>query len=331
MNGPIQPPLPPLQTLSLSSRLAETLALRPGQQINAEVVSVRPDQVTLRVGDQLLNARSERPLLPGQHYTFRVQFSQGQWQLVPQTAAAPQGSSNPLTTLLMPNAQPVATALTQLLQQLPLQALPTPLQPLLQQLRQQLLTPERLTGDKLENAIAHSGLFFESRTHRSGQPPQDLKATLLKLLAQAQQDDKSLIEPIRAMLRHISHHQARTLAEQHLVIPLLFAPESGILQGTLVIDPDDGTRQSRAQPRRWQAILELDFEEEGTLQLGIQLQKTTLTLKAWSAHPAWRDRLEAHLADLKTWMHKGGFEVATLQWQDQPLLRPATPKVSIQA
>ncbi len=330
MNLPIQPTLPPLQALSLSSRLVETLALKPGQLIEAEVVSMRPEQVTIKIGDQLLTARSERPLVAGQHYSFRVQFSQGQWQLIPQPPAQGNATS-PLASLLTPTAQPVATALTQVLQQIPLSALPASLQPLVQQLRQQLIAPERLSGKTLEKAVIESGLFFENRLAATRQPPQDIKSTLLKLLAQAQEKEEALVEPIRAMLRHIGHHQARTLAEHHLVVPLLFAPDSGILQGTLVIEPDADTGTSGDGSKAWRALLELDFENEGTLQLGIHLQHRSLTLQAWSDNPFWQAQLGQHLSELKAWLAKSGFEVAALLWQETPLLQPAAPKVSIKA
>ncbi|SIN90846.1 hypothetical protein SAMN05443662_0941 [Sulfurivirga caldicuralii] len=330
MNLPIQPTPPPLQTLSLSSRLVDTLALKPGQLIEAEVVSVRPEQVTLKIGDQLLTARSERPLAAGQHYTLRVQFSQGQWQLIPQPSA--QGTAtSPLASLLTPAAQPVATALTQVLQQIPLSALPASLQPLVQQLRQHLIAPDRLSGKTLEKAVNESGLFFENRLAATRQPPQDIKSTLLKLLAEAQEKEEALVAPIRAMLRHIGHHQARTLSEQHLVVPLLFAPDSGVLQGTLVIEPDADTATSADSAKAWRALLELDFDKEGTLQLGIQLLNHSLTLQAWSDHPFWQPQLEQHLSELKAWMAESGFEVAALHWQQTPLLQPAAPKVSIKA
>lgn len=330
MNLPIQPTLPPLQALSLSSRLVETLALKPGQLIEAEVVSVRPEQVTLKIGDQLLTARSERPLAAGQHYTFRVQFSQGQWQLIPQPPAQSNAAS-PLAPLLPPTAQPVAAALTQVLQQIPLSALPASLQPLIQQLRQHLIAPDRLSGKTLEKAVNESGLFFENRLAATRQLPQDIKSTLLRLLAQAQEKEEALVEPIRAMLRHIGHHQARTLIEQHVVVPLLFAPDSGILQGTLVIEPDADSGTSSDGSNAWRALLELDFEKEGTLQLGIHLRHRSLTLQAWSDQPFWQPQLEQHLSELKAWMAESGFEVTALHWQQAPLLQPVVPKVSIKA
>jgi len=332
MNLPIHPLAPPPPSLLLSGRVVDTLALKPGQLIEAEVIRGGADQqVTIKINGQLITLRSERPLQAGQHYTFRVQFAQGQWQLIPQTATNPATAASPLTSLLTPSAHPVTTPLTQLLQQLPLQALPASLQPLIQQLRQQLLTPERLTGAQLEKTVHSSGLFFEHRTLKNRTPPQDLKAILLKLLAQAQQTDKPLIEPIRAMLRHIEHHQARTLIEHHLVIPLLFAPDSGIRQGTLIIEPDAHRHSNHERSAHWRALLELEFEQEGTLQLSVILHHHTLTLEAWSDNPLWHAQLQQRFSALQAWMAQAGFSVKTLRWQDTPLIQPATPGVSIRA
>lgn len=291
MNGPVS--LPPLQALTLSPRLAGQLALRPDTLIQATITRIQGETVTLNVQGHPLQARSEIPLAPGQRLNFLVQFSGNQWRLIPQplTSAAPATvtSPAPLQSLTAPPVQALQTVLNQLFQSLPATQPGPALAALAEKVQQQLLRPEKRLGtEQLRTHLLNGGTQLEARL-ASGQPvAQDLKATLLQMLALAKEQKKeALIDPLRKLLRRIEHHQARSLMEGAFSFPLLFEPRSDIRDGSLTFYPPAPDEK----PPVWRALLQLDMSRTGPFEALITLTPQSLQVIIWSADPSVREAL----------------------------------------
>ncbi len=320
-------------TLSIPASGLSQLKLTPDTLINARILSVQNQQVTLQIQGQTLNARSTLPLQPGQQITFLVQWHEGQWRLTPQQPAAQQAPPLPasLQSLLSPPAQPLQILLTTLSQQLSQQvSLGAAAQGLVDKLQQhQLKLDKRLSPAALKAAIEKSGLFFENRLVQQQPVQQDLKGLLFRLLSQAEdKKDKTTIEQIKKAIRHISHYQARSLVDGWLGVPLLFTPNSPLRDGTLWFQPPTETGKASSHAVSWQAIVQLEFKKFGPFEALIRYTENPdapqLEVTLWCAHPDLKQRIHAFQAQLSA-----ALPHAYIQWQPDPPTAQLTTSVSL--
>ena len=329
MSGPVS--LPPLQALTLPPRLVGQLALTPDTLLQATVTRVQGETATLHIQGHPLQARSEIPLTPGQRLTFLVQFANNQWRLIPQSApsittGSPAATTPPLLQpLSTPPTQAMQTVLTQLFQALPAAQASPMLATLTEKLQQQLLRPQKRPGiEQLRAHLLNGGTQLEARL-AAGQPvAQDIKATLLQMLALAKEQKKdALIDPIRKLLRRIEHHQARSLMEGAFSFPLLFEPRSDIRDGSLTFyppEPADGASD-------WRALLQLDFSRTGPFEALITLTTEALQVIIWAADPTVRDALKTLRERLRELTDQ-----VTVTWHETPpSSRLGAPALSVRA
>ena len=153
---------------------------------------------------------------------------------------------------------------------------------------------------------------------------QDIKATLLQMLALAKEQKKdALIDPIRKLLRRIEHHQARSLMEGAFSFPLLFEPRSDIRDGSLTFYPPKPDEKAPI----WRALLQLDMARTGPFEALITLTPEMLEVRIWSADPSVRDALKS----LRERLRKLTDQV-TVKWHETPpSSRLGAPALSVRA
>ncbi len=313
------------QNVPLSPQLAQRLALTPGTLVDARVVDIKGQQVTLQLNQQILTARTELSLQPGQQYTFKVQFQNGQWQLRLQPDNPSTMPSNRLS-LPVPSLPPqqALAQLSSLLTSANTTGSLAALAPLITQLNKALIKEvDQLNGKTLPGKLKNSGVLLENRLAKGERPLQDIKGMLLSLLRQLPKAQKSEAHALQALLRHIEQHQLNNLNNDWFGFPLWFAPQSPISHAQVWVRPPSPEWEARTN---WQALLQLDLKHSGLLEVLICWQpETPLAVHFWTPNPLLRQRLEKTAEVLKEELGE-----ATITFSDQPLANTAQPVQSIQ-
>lgn len=326
--------------LAASAGPAKTADWATGQLLRAIVDSQSPGgTVTLRLGTQLLEGRSDLPLRPGQILTLQVTQTGTPvaLRIVPETAtgtvsinralrqALPrQGEIQPLLdglvgTARAPGPLPLAVAAfaNRLLSRLPdIQTLAAP--------------------GELKQALHDSGLFLEAHLARNNAAPErDLKAMLLQLqgilrnttVAPDRHDPSGNIPPTqdnadaqtvaalqhrtdaalaRVVMNQIDSLPRNASATTPLVVelPLRWNDQPGMLR--LQIEPDDAARHQENTTPGWSVWLSFEPGDLGPVHCRLQLRGEQVSATFWAEREATADLFQENLGKLESGFQHDG-------------------------
>ncbi len=354
-------------TLSIDgSRLTLTLAApagtaKPpnwtvGQLLQAIVDSQSSDGiVTLRLGSQLLEGRSDLPLRPGQTLTLQVAQTgtPAVLRIVPDTTAA--GSINRALRQALPRQGEIQPLLDSLLGAT---RTPGPLPPAVAAFADRLLSrlPDIQTltvPGELKQALRDAGLFLEAHLARdSAAPERDFKALLLQLQGILRnvsstpernnlpgnippapdsadaQTTAALQHRTDAALARLVMNQIDSLprdgaATMPLVVelPLRWNDRPAMLR--LHIEPDDVARREEKAIPGWSVWLSLEPGDLGPVHCRLQLRGEQVSAAFWAERETTAALFQENLGKLETGFQQDGLTPRHLHCQTGKPLLPA--------
>jgi len=291
---------------------------RVGQLLQATVDSLSPDgAITLRLGTQLLEGRSNLPLRPGQRLTLQVTQTGTPvaLRIVPETAAGADSINRALRQVLprQGEIQPLLDGLAGAMRA------PGPLPPAVAAFANRLLSslPDIQTlvvPGELKQALHDSGLFLEAHLARdSAAPERDLKAMLLQLQGMLRNVAATPVRhdlpssapptPDNADTQTVAALQHRTDAALSRVVmnqidslprdasattplvvelPLRWNDQPAMLR--LHIEPDDTARHEKNATPGWSVWLSLEPGDLGPVHCRLQLRGEQVSATFWAEH-----------------------------------------------
>lgn len=164
----IPPPPPPSQDFQLSANSRTQLALRTGEIVQAEVLTVTETAVAIRMKDSIVEARTTLPLKEGDTILLKVEGWENELRLrlLPKDGSDIASLKNTILSAIatLKDAKPAAEdlkLLAALLKNMPLGL--TGALPELETIEKLLPSLAGITGSLLKEAVQDSGVFLESR------------------------------------------------------------------------------------------------------------------------------------------------------------------------
>lgn len=192
----IQGNLPSSPTLKLNTPNPVTLSqLKPliGQTLNVQVIKVTPDQVSLNLGGQTVQAQTQLSLKPNDQLRVHVQEHQGQIRLQIQSTNQSADTSKAFLRQLLPQQVPIQQTLNLLSQPQLFQQLPPIIQSQISAILDQLLRPNsHLNAKNIKQALTNSGILLENKLSSKSASSQTLQADLKGQLFKLQKNLQSL-------------------------------------------------------------------------------------------------------------------------------------------
>ena len=345
------PSTAPALTVSLTAKSNNTQSnWKPGQELLVRVLSSSTgtprNSATIDVGGKIFQAQTNTTLQVGQQFRAIASLN-NKTAATSETLTLTIINNNTKTETInralrsaMPQQAPLAQVfnnLSQLLQSVTtgtatVNIIPTAVLTLIRELLNKLPSLSNIeTASSLKNVLLHSGLFLESAlAMRSEQVNDDLKATLLKLIAQIQislnaaENNKQLREILRQLQRQsesalarIQLNQLQSLKQEGSPQPLLAELpvwEKDRLENIrLLITRDNSRQQSNGNPcPLWQVRLQITRPELGSIEatIAIKNEQTDISFVAQETHTA--DLFKTKLAELRQDLISHGQTIAHL-------------------
>ncbi len=339
-------------TLTLAASAAgpaKTADWATGQLLRAIVDFQSPDgTVTLRLGTQLLEGRSDLPLRPGQSLTLQVAQTGTPvvLRIVPETATAADGINRALRQALprQGEIQPLLDGLVGAARA------PGLLPPAVAAFANRLLSslPDIQTlvvPGELKQALHDSGLFLEAHLARDSAPPErDLKAMLLQLQGMlrnvaatpVRHDLPSSVPPTpdnadtqtvaalqhrtdaalaRVVMNQIDSlpRDASTATPLVVELPLRWNDQPAMLR--LHIEPDDTTRHEKNATPGWSVWLSLEPGDLGPVHCRLQLRGEQVSATFWAEHETTAALFQENLEKLGLGFQQEGLTPRLLHCQ----------------
>lgn len=344
-------------TLTPTAATALTHSWAVGQILQVTVEARSPAGVlTLRLGNTVLEARSELPAAPGQALTLQV-ASAGN-PVVLRVVAPPAADTAIQQALreLLPRQGELEPLLNTLagLARTP-GALPAPLAALIRQFLDRLPEAQTLaTPAGLRQALHASGMFLEARLAREAEPPpQDFKALLLQLqallrapkqtearadapdtataaageaeaavLPRLQQETEAALA--RVTLNQIGSlpHEAAPASVLLAELPLQYDGRPGVLR--MQVEPDAHRQDGRTAPS-WTAWLSFEPGDLGPVHCRLSVQQERVSASFWAERAATASLFQTNLGMLETGLQQAGMLPGLLHCQAGPPPLPAPP------
>lgn len=350
-------------TLATSAAPARTSDWAVGQLLRAVVDSQTPDgTITLRLGTQLLEGRSDLPLRPGQSLTLQVTQAGTPTvlRIVPETATGTDGINRALRQALprQGEIQPLLDGLVGAARA------PGPLPPAVAAFANRLLSrlPDIQTlavPGELKQALHDSGLFLEAHLARnSAAPERDLKAMLLQLqgilrntaVAPNRHDlpgstpptpENADAQTVAALQHRTDAALARVVMNQidslprdasattPLVVelPLRWNDQPGMLR--LQIEPDDAARHEENATPGWSVWLSFEPGDLGPVHCRLQLRGERVSAVFWAERETTAALLEENLGQLESGFRQEGLTPRRLHCRTGKPPLPATHRRSV--
>ena len=315
--------------------------LKVGQRLDAAVTALLDGgRILIDIGGTRLEARTSLATSVGQRLELKV-IGTGK-QTVLSIVSSPSLSA-PLTAALrktLPQQQALQTIFTRLTALLSSSSqLPPATAALLERLIEQLSASDDISRtDVLKQAMMDSGPFLE---HKLSLAPKaaalagDLKANLLRLLAEASQSDdaaaKNLAQLVEAGLARIQLHQLSTYADMQT--------PSAVWAGELPVRRDnhvdvfqfhiekDGKSAANPAQKSWNTWLSFDIESLGPMHVKISLTNTDIAATLWAELHATADLIEQNLPILRQSLDRLGLTIKGLQCLQGRPPRPAADRL----
>ncbi len=320
-----------------------------GQLLRAIVDSRTPDGViTLRLGAQLLEGRSDLPLRPGQTLTLQVTQTGTPvvLRIVPESTAGTDGINRALRQVLprQGEIQPLLDGLAGAARA------PGPLPPAVAASAGRLLSrlPDIQTlvvPGELKQALRDAGVFLEAHLARdSAVPARDFKAMLLQLqdiLRNAATAPERHVPPgsippalndldtqaIAALQHRTDAALARVIMNQidslsrdasattPLVVelPLRWNDQPAVLR--LHIEPDDAARREENAVPGWSVWLSFEPGDLGPVHCRLQLRGEQVSAAFWAEHEATTALLRENIERLGSGFQQEGLTPQHLRCQ----------------
>lgn len=336
----ISGPLPGNSTLMLTNA-SPSAQLQLGQRLDASVTALLDGgKILIDIGGTRLEARTSLTTSVGQRLELEV-IEAGKQTIL--SIVSPPPSSTPLTAALrktLPQQQAMQTIFTRLTALLSSSSeLPPATAALLEQLIEQLPTPEDISrADVLKQAMMDSGPFLE---HKLSLAPKaaalagDLKANLLRLLAESSQSDdtaaKNLTQLVETGLARIQLHQLSTFADMQT--------PSAAWAGELPVRRDnhvdvfqfhiekDGKSETNPARKSWNTWLSFNIASLGPMHVKISLTNTEIAATLWAELHATADLIEQNLPILRQSLDRLGLTIKGLQCLQGRPPRPAADRL----
>lgn len=344
-------------TLTTTAATALTHSWAVGQILQVTVEARSPAGVlTLRLGNTILEARSELPAAPGQALTLQVASAGNPVVLrVVAPSAADTAIQQALRELLprQGELEPLLNTLAGLARTPG--ALPAPLAALIRQFLDRLPEAQTLaTPAGLRQALHDSGMFLEARLARATEPPpQDFKALLLQLqallrapkqteahadapdtaavaageaeaavLPRLQQETEAALA--RVTLNQIGSlpHEAAPSSVLFAELPLQYDGRPGVLR--MQVEPDAHRQDGRTAPS-WTAWLSFEPGDLGPVHCRLSAQQERVSASFWAERAATASLFQTNLGMLETGLQQAGMLPGLLRCQAGPPPLPAPP------
>jgi len=285
-----------------------SLGLRLGDVVEAEFLeTLGPGEGLLAIGGRVLRATHPDGLVPGQRLALRL-VSAGP----PPVLRVPEAADEGVAQLLRPPAQGLGAAVRVLLGSEAARAESGPWLSALQQILRLPEDPDAL-GRALARLVGRSGLHHEASLAR-GEEPADLKALVLRLAAREPQGP--LAKAAEALLGHVEAHQARSVLEGALVVPLLLPWGEEWAQGELRLE-DPGARD-RGRAAGSTLRLRLEMPRLGPAEVLVRWGQGQVSVRLGLAPDAVAQGRE-RLGELSTQLSRvAGLRVADLRVETLP-------------
>jgi len=303
------PPLPP----PLPRGEAPVPGLRLGEVVEAQLLeTLSQREGILSIGGRVFRALHPEGLNPGQRLQLRL-VSLGPPPLFKLPAAADEG----VARLLLPPAQGVTAAVRALLAAPAGEEAGDPLLASLRQLLRVPAEPEALAS-ALARLVRGSGLHHEARL-AAGEDPADLKSLALKLLAT--KPEGALARAAEALLGHVEAHQARSVLEGVLVLPLVLPWGEEWVQGEIRLE--DGEGRGAGEAAGGSLRLRLQMPRLGPVEVRLRWGAGGVSVRL-ALDPAALEEARGQLPELSRRLSaEAGVRVADLRAEALP---PPAPK-----
>lgn len=340
-------------TLTPTAATALTHSWAVGQILQVTVEARSPAGVlTLRLGNTILEARSELPAAPGQALTLQVASAGNPVVLrVVAPSAADTAIQQALRELLprQGELEPLLNTLAGLARTPG--ALPAPLAALIRQFLDRLPEAQTLTTPAgLRQALHASGMFLEAQLAREAEPPpQDFKALLLQLQAllrapkqtdapdtataaageaeaavfpRLQQETEAALA--RVTLNQIGSlpHEAAPASVLLAELPLQYDGRPGVLR--MQVEPDAHRQDGHTVPS-WTAWLSFEPGDLGPVHCRLSVQQERVSVSFWAERAATASLFQTNLGMLETGLQQAGMLPGLLHCQAGPPPLPAPP------
>lgn len=354
----ISVPLQPLIDAARVDTLALLKQIRPGQVLQARVVTPTNAGVAkLLIGTTELLAKTRVSLTQGETLSLKVEKGLPRPELKIQYDTVQQ----PVRRLLL-NAMSRQLApgdVQQSLRQLPAQLLVR--SPIAQQVVRALLPeappPQQVTAQTVRHAMQHSGLFFERNLANELVLPQDRKLQLLQLLrlftarpvgpggteapppkegaeqraSPAEQLLNRLIRLVEGSLSRIQSHQATSLGNDEpnrlvwqFEMPVQLPERQEQLQ--LRVEREDReTAEEGLTGQTWKVDIDFNFDNLGAIFSRISLNDGKVSAAFWSQRETTASVIERAIPRLESALQKAGLEVTAISSLIGPPPRPPSP------
>lgn len=354
----ISVPLQPLIDAARVDSLALLKQIRPGQQLQARVVTPTNGGVAkLLVGTTELLAKTRVSLVQGETLSLKVEKGLPKPELKIQYETVQQPARRLLLHALSRQLAP--SDVQQSLRQLPAQLLLR--NPTAQQVVRVLLPeappPQQVNEQTVRQAMQHSGLFFERNLANELVLPQDRKLQLLQLLrlftpqpggpvggqnqppteageprtSPAEQLLNRLMRLVEGSLSRIQSHQASSLGNDE--------PNRQIWQFEMPVQLPDRQDHLHLRVERehreaseagttgqtWKVDIDFDFDNLGAIFSRISLNEGKISAAFWSQRETTASVIEHAIPRLETALLKAGLEVVAISSLSGPPPRPPSP------
>ncbi len=338
------PPTPqPSQDFQLSVNSKTQLALRTGEIVQAEVLTVTETAVAIRMKNSIVEARTTLPLKEGETIYLKVEGWENELRLklLPKDGSDIAALRNTILSAIatLKGAKPAAEDL-KLLAAL-IKNMPAGLSSSLTELRtleKFLPSLTGITGGLLKDAIRDSGVFFETKLRLQvlqgtegqssfadqGQAAKgDLKAALMVLrdalprpdvadsLLRSGEKPAALAGAVDNLLRNIEVLQLQSRLNDTLQVFIPFVWQS-LKEGELIFRESE---QEREGDHAYSCTLNLDLERAGKLSAWALLQSGGLHVNFAAENKPFSNLLQENAGLLRTQFESAGLTLAGLTIQ----------------
>lgn len=279
----IQGNLPPSASLKLNASTPNALNfLKPliGQTVNVQVVKVTPEQVSLNLGGQTLQAQTQLNLKPNEQLRVNIQDHQGQIRLQIQQNTTATEINKAYLRQLLPQQSPIQQTLNFLSQPQLLQQLPPVIQGQISAILDQLLKPNtHLSAKSIQQALTNSGILLENKLSSKNTSFQAIQLDLKGQLVKLQQS----LQPLTQQANNPNITQALTLVNQSInkitLNQLHFLDNASILSnlplqlahqvGAITLEIRNKKHKNKTQ---WEIIMQISLQEDNDLTCKLSLK-----------------------------------------------------------
>jgi hypothetical protein len=332
---------------SLFTNGKETLPLRAGEIVTAEVVDVSADnRAAIRVKNTTLDVQTEVPVQKGDRLTLRVERQENSVYLRLAGHSAEEADSVKNTVLSALNKIERLNSGAEGMERLVtlLDALPETLKdslPEIEIISRFLLRIEDLSGKTLQDAVENGGVFFEAKLRilASGTEAEgvsadieagriianDLKASLLRLKdtllvpavmehVRGKLNTEELLGALNAVLRNVEFYQLQSKLTDSLqfFLPLLWHE---LRDGEIMLSEYD---RGKAVERSFMCTVNLDLERAGKVRVHLVYQDGYVHITCTAEKSEFTRLLQSGAEALKNQFASAGLRLGHVVVHHQP-------------